>query len=211
MKIMFLGAPGAGKGTRAEIAAKILQIPIIATGDIIRQAVAEKTPLGNQADAFLKEGALVPDEVVTGIVKERLQKPDCEKGFILDGFPRTVPQAEALSKMGIALDLVISVAAPDELIVGRLAGRRVCPACGASYHTQDLPPKEEGVCDRCGGALQTRRDDNPETVRKRLAVYHKETEPLMEFYRAKGRFAEIDGTDIGASAQALRRLLGDIV
>jgi adenylate kinase len=208
MKIMFLGAPGAGKGTLAGIASKELDIPTISTGAIIREAIKNKTPLGLKAEEAMRGGALVSDDVVIGIIQERLAKDDCKRGFILDGFPRTVPQAEALEKMGILMDRIISIEAPDELIIGRLAGRRVCPACGATYHTVNQPSKDNKTCDICGVPLALRRDDEPETIRNRLAVYHEQTEPLKDFYKKHKGFIEIDGTkDIAASTLELGDLL----
>lgn len=193
MKIIFLGAPGAGKGTQAERLSQDLSIPTISTGAIIRQAIQGQTPLGQQAAAYTKTGALVPDEVMIGIIQERLAQPDCAGGYILDGFPRTIEQAEALERLGIKLDAVIEIQADDEFIVARLAGRRVCPVCGATYHMTNRPPKDGVHCD-CGGELIIRADDAPETVRNRLAVYHQQTEPLIDYYRHHGRFISVDGT-----------------
>lgn len=208
MKIIFLGAPGAGKGTQAEIVAARLGIPTVSTGAMIREALKAGTDMGLKAKKFIEAGALVPDDVVIGIIKERLAKSDCAKGFILDGFPRTVPQAEALDRMGVELDRVVSIEVPDESIVARMSGRRVCSACGASYHV-DFNPARDGVnCDKCGTALTTRSDDAPEVVLSRLEVYHSTTEPLKAFYAAKGNLATVDG--VGAveeiSARTLRAL-----
>ncbi len=182
MKIIFLGAPGAGKGTQAEIVSERFGIPTISTGAIIRQAVKDGTPTGLAAKAYMDKGALVPDEVVVNLVKERLAMPDCSCGFILDGFPRTVPQAEALEKMGIRPDAVVSIEVSDEEIIERMSGRRVCPTCGATFHVTSKPSQKEGVCDKCGDALTVRHDDKPEVVLDRLAIYHKTTEPLKDFY-----------------------------
>lgn len=186
MKLILLGPPGAGKGTQADILSKKLDIPTISTGNILRAAVKEGTEIGLKAKSFMDAGQLVPDEVIIGIVAERLQKPDCAKGFILDGVPRTLAQAEAIEKSGIEFDAVLSLEVSDEEIVGRMSGRRACTACGATYHVVAAPPKTEGVCDKCGAALVQRADDKPETVLSRLEVYHAETAPLVEFYRARG-------------------------
>ena len=193
MKIIFLGAPGAGKGTKAEIVAARLGIPTISTGAMIREALKSGTELGLKAKKFIEQGALVPDEVVIGIIKERLAESDCSKGFILDGFPRTVPQAEELDRMGVSLDKVISIEVPDEVIVERMSGRRVCQKCGATYHVADNPSKAGDKCDKCGGELIIRSDDAPEVVLSRLEVYHSTTEPLKDYYAAKGNLGLVDG------------------
>ncbi len=193
MKIIFLGAPGAGKGTQAEVVSERFAIPAISTGAIIRAALAEGTPTGLRAKEFIEKGNLVPDEVVIDIIKERLAKDDCRGGFILDGFPRTVPQAEALDRMGITIDAVVSLEVPSEEIVERMSGRRVCNRCGASYHVQYNPAKDGVHCDRCGEALTTRKDDEPSVVLSRLEVYHTSTEPLKSFYAEKGVLKLIDG------------------
>lgn len=195
MKLMFLGAPGAGKGTQAEIVSKNHSIPTISTGALLRTAMKEGTELGLKAKAFISAGELVPDDVVIGIIKDRLGEDDCKNGFILDGFPRTVPQAKALEDMKIEMDLVISIEVSDESIIKRMGGRRLCSECGASYHTEHIPPKKEGVCDTCGGALMIREDDKPETVISRLEVYHKQTEPLKEFYSERGKLVLVNGID----------------
>lgn len=195
MKLMFLGAPGAGKGTQAEIVSKNHSIPTISTGALLRTAMKEGTELGLKAKAFISAGELVPDDVVIGIIKDRLGEDDCKNGFILDGFPRTVPQAKALEDMKIEMDLVISIEVSDESIIKRMGGRRLCSECGASYHTEHIPPKKEGVCDTCGGALMIRDDDKPETVISRLEVYHKQTEPLKEFYSERGKLVLVNGSD----------------
>ena len=194
MKLIFLGAPGAGKGTQAEIIASKLNIPTISTGNIIREALANGTEMGLKAKAFIEAGKLVPDDVVIGIIKERLADEDCNNGFILDGFPRTIPQAEALDNMGIIIDKVVDIDVPDENIVNRMSGRRVCKACGSSYHIENKKPKVEGVCDACGGELQIRKDDAPETVLDRLNVYHEQTEPLKDFYAKCGKLRSVEGT-----------------
>ena len=193
MKIIFLGAPGAGKGTQAEIVSERLGIPTISTGAIIRGAIKDGTKMGLEAKKFIEQGALVPDDVVIGIVKERLAESDCDKGYILDGFPRTVPQAEALDKMGITLDCVVSLEVSDETIVERMSGRRVCSGCGKTYHTIYNPSKTGDKCDACGVALNIRADDAPEVVRSRLEVYHSTTEPLKDFYREKGNLRLVMG------------------
>lgn len=195
MKIIFLGAPGAGKGTQAEIVSEHFGIPTISTGAIIRQAIKDGTPVGIAAKTYIDNGALVPDDVVIAIIRERLAAPDCVKGFILDGFPRTVPQAEALDRMGIRPDRVISLEVADGVIIDRMGGRRVCGDCGATYHTVSLPPKTEGVCDKCGAALSVRRDDKAEVVRDRLRVYHETTEPLKDFYASIGLLVSVEGAD----------------
>ena len=178
MNFIFLGAPGAGKGTHAQVLAKKYGIPAISTGDIIREALKSGTEMGLRAKSYTETGKLVPDEIVIGIIQERLAAGDCEKGFILDGFPRTIPQAEALDRMGVNIDFVVDLEVPEETILRRLSGRRVCERCGASYNLNDKRPKAEGVCDVCGGTLVQRRDDQPETVKARLKVYHEQTEPL---------------------------------
>ena len=191
MKLILLGAPGAGKGTQAEILCDKLNIPAISTGNILRAAVKEGTPMGLKAKGFMDAGALVPDDVIVGIVKERLAEPDCANGFILDGVPRTIGQAEALESMGVEIDKALNILADEDLIIRRMAGRRVCAKCGASYHIVNKPSAKEGVCDRCGGELVTRKDDEPDTVRDRLKAYHEQTEPLVEFYRTRGKLLDI--------------------
>ena len=195
MKLIFLGAPGAGKGTQADIISKELNIPTISTGDMIREAVINGTEMGLKAKSYMESGALVPDEVVIGIVKERLSKDDCKNGFILDGFPRTIPQAEALDSMGVEIDLVIDLEVSDDIIINRMSGRRVCEKCGKTYHTINKPSKIEGVCDVCTGALIQRKDDHIDTVKTRLETYHKETEPLKDYYEAQGKLKLIDCPD----------------
>jgi len=193
MKIIFLGAPGAGKGTQADKTSNRLGIPTISTGVIIREAVKCGTEMGLKAKKFIEQGALVEDEVVIGIIKERLAKSDCANGFILDGFPRTVPQAIALENMGVELDRVISIEVPDEVISARMTGRRVCPTCGTSYHVTDNPSADGENCDKCNTPLTIRADDAPEVVLSRLAVYHETTEPLKDYYSKKGILKIVDG------------------
>ncbi len=195
MKIIFLGAPGAGKGTQAEIVSEKLGIPTISTGAIIRGAIKNGTEMGLAAKKYTDAGALVPDEVVIGIIRERLAEPDCANGYILDGFPRTVPQAEALDAMGVEMDAVISLEVADEKIVERMSGRRVCDKCGASFHILYNPSAKGSACDKCGSELSVRRDDAPEVVKSRLAVYHESTEPLKDFYAKKGVLRLVEGQE----------------
>ncbi|WP_458700325.1 adenylate kinase [Sulfurospirillum sp. 1307] len=198
MNLMVFGAPGAGKGTQAKYLIEKYGIPQISTGDILRAAIADNTSMGLEAKKYMDEGKLVPDSTIIGIIKDRLSQDDCKKGFILDGFPRTLPQAKALdelmNELGIKLDKVISLDVPDELIVGRITGRRVCKDCGASFHVEFNPSKKENICDYCGGELIVRKDDNAETVKSRLEAYHAQTAPLFDFYKQKGVMVEIDGT-----------------
>ena len=208
MKLILLGAPGAGKGTQAEILCDKLVIPTISTGNILRAAVKEGTPMGLKAKAFMDAGALVPDEVIVGIVKERLTQPDCANGFILDGMPRTIAQGEALEQMGVEIDKVINLVVSDEEITKRMSGRRVCGSCGASYHLVNKRPAVEGKCDRCGGELTIRKDDEPATVLDRLKAYHEQTEPLVEFYRQRGKLVEApDQGSIEANTAYVLKLL----
>ena len=193
MNIIFLGAPGAGKGTQAEKVSAHSGIPAISTGAIIRSAIKTGTPMGTAAKAYTEKGALVPDEVVIGIIKERLAEEDCKNGFILDGFPRTVPQAEALDTMGVKIDLVISIEVSDEAIVDRMSGRRVCDACGASYHVKYNPSKDGVTCDKDGTTLTQRKDDKPEVVLDRLSTYHETTEPIKGYYEGTGKLRIVDG------------------
>lgn len=195
MKLIFLGAPGAGKGTQAEIVSEHLNIPTISTGNIIREALKSGTEMGLKAKEYMDSGKLVPDEVVIGIIQDRLAKDDCANGFILDGFPRTIPQAEALDRMGIIIDRVIDIEVADEVITQRVSGRRVCPACGASYHVDYKKPAVEGVCDKCGDTLVQRKDDHPDTVKERLQVYHDQTEPLKDYYAAAGKLVIVEGQE----------------
>lgn len=194
MKMILLGAPGAGKGTQAEIISKRLSAPIIGTGNIIREAIASGSQLGQQFKSYTDNGKLVPDELVVEMVADRLAKPDCAEGYILDGFPRTVVQAEEFEKMGGKIDSVICLEIADEVIIDRMTGRRICKNCGTPFHIKHNPPKADGVCDKCGGVLEIRKDDAPETVIKRLEVYHEQTEPLVAFYRERGLLTSIDAT-----------------
>ena len=193
MKLILLGAPGAGKGTQAEIIAAKLSIPTISTGNILREAIRNGTETGLKAKSFMDQGKLVPDEVIIGIVEERVAQPDCANGFILDGMPRTIPQAQALEDRGIHFDSVVSIEIEDAVIEQRMTGRRVCGKCGASYHIVANPTKAEGICDSCGSELMIRKDDAPETVRNRLTVFHKETEPLKDFYQKLGKLKLVNG------------------
>ena len=209
MKLILLGAPGAGKGTQAELLAEKLGIPTISTGNILREAIKAGTEVGLKAKAFTDNGQLVPDDVIIGIISERLAKDDCAKGFILDGVPRTIPQAEALENAGIKLDYVVSIEIEDEIIEARMTGRRVCESCGNSYHVVANPPKTEGVCDACGGKLVVRKDDAPETVKNRLEVYHAQTEPLKDFYEKLGNLVKVDGNQaIEACCEAILKAIG---
>ena len=208
MNLILLGAPGAGKGTQAAILAKELSIPTISTGNILRAAVASGSELGKQAKACMESGALVSDEIIIGIIRDRLAEPDCANGYILDGVPRTLGQAEALEENGIKFDHVVSMEISDETIMERMSGRRVGPKCGASYHITAVPPKKEGVCDECGSELITRKDDAPETVKSRLAVYHKETEPLKDFYKTRGVLVPVeDQGSVEATSTAILKVL----
>ena len=193
MRLILLGAPGAGKGTQAEILSKKFSIPTISTGNILRAAMKNGTPLGLKVKEYMDAGNLVPDELIIGIIRVRLSEADCANGYTLDGVPRTIPQAEAMEEAGISIDAVISIEIDDEIIVKRMGGRRVCESCGSSYHLVAVPPKQEGICDSCGGKLVQRKDDDPETVKSRLAVYHKATEPLKAFYSERGLLKPIDG------------------
>lgn len=193
MNIIFFGAPGAGKGTQAEIVSKKLNIPTISTGNIIREAIKNGTEMGLAAKSCIEAGKLVPDETVIGIIKDRLDMDDCKNGFILDGFPRTIPQAEALDKMGVKIDVVLNIEVDDADIIERMSGRRTCPKCGGTYHIIFNPTKKDGVCDSCGAELTIRKDDDPEVVKNRLEVYHNETEPLKGFYEKKGVLKTVVG------------------
>lgn len=203
MNLILLGAPGAGKGTQAEVICSKLSIPAISTGNIIREALSKGTEMGIKAKSYIDAGRLVPDDVVIGIIKERLAKDDCKNGFILDGFPRTIPQAEALDAMGVVIDKVIDIEVSDEAIVNRLSGRRVCYSCGASYHLEYKKPAKEGVCDSCGGELIQRKDDHPDTVLDRLRVYHEQTEPLKDYYSKAGLLRVVEGQEEVAQTTAL--------
>ncbi len=213
MKLIMLGAPGAGKGTQAKKIAEKYNIPHISTGDIFRANIKNGTELGQKAKTYMDQGLLVPDELVVDLVMDRFAQPDCENGYVLDGFPRTIPQAEALDaaleKAGAKIDYAINVEVPDENIINRMSGRRACVACGATYHLVHIPPKKEGVCDSCGKELILRDDDKPETVKKRLDVYHEQTQPLIDYYTQKGALVEVDGTvDMEEVFNAIVKILG---
>ena len=209
MRLVLLGAPGAGKGTQAEILSKLMGIPTISTGNILRAAMKNGTPVGLAAKSYVEAGKLVPDEVIIGIIQERLAQPDCAKGYILDGVPRTIPQAQTMEDMGIEIDCALSIEVDDDVIVRRMSGRRTCKDCSATFHVENNPPKVEGKCDFCGGELTIRADDAPETVKKRLATYHKETEPLKAFYAERGKLRLVDNQpSIEATTEAIRSVLG---
>ena len=209
MKLIMFGAPGAGKGTQAAILSQRLGVPTISTGNILRAAVKNGTPVGLQARSYMDAGKLVPDQVIIGIIAERLEEPDCEKGYILDGVPRTIAQAEALEGAGIEFDCVLDIEVPDEEIRHRMIGRRACPVCGATYHLEAAPPKVEGKCDHCGNTLTQREDDKPETVQSRLSIYHGQTEPLKKFYEERGILKVVPfQPTIEATTQAIMDLLG---
>ncbi len=203
MKLILLGAPGAGKGTQAEKIVDKFGIPAISTGNILRAAVKDGTEMGLKAKSFMDAGQLVPDEVVIGIIKDRLKEKDCENGFILDGFPRTIPQAQALEDAGIEIDKVVDIEVPDEKITKRMSGRRVCAKCANSYHLEYKKPQVDGVCDACGGELIQRKDDAPETVQARLVEYHEMTEPLKDFYQNLGKLVIVEGQEEVADTTAL--------
>lgn len=205
MNLIFLGAPGAGKGTQAEVVCEKLGIPAISTGNMLREAVKNGTPAGLAAKECMDRGDLVPDEVVIGILKDRIAQDDAKNGFILDGFPRTIPQAEALDAMGISIDKVVDIEVPDENIMERMTGRRVCGTCGASYHLMFKKPLKDGICDSCGGELVQRKDDAPETVSDRLRVYHEQTEPLKDFYGKAGKLSVVEG--LGTVSEITERVL----
>ena len=208
MKLILLGAPGAGKGTQAEIICDKLNIPTISTGAILRQAMKDGTEMGLKAKSFIEAGALVPDEVIIGIVNDRLAEDDCKNGFILDGVPRTIAQAEAIDAMGIKIDMALNIVVKDETIIERVSGRRVC-SCGASYHIKYKPSEVEGVCDKCGQPLTIRKDDEPQTVLDRLTNYHELTQPLEDYYRAKGLLVEIDGEQsVDTTTELVLKALG---
>ncbi len=209
MKLIMLGAPGAGKGTQAEILSKKLDIPTISTGNILRAAVKAGTPIGLKAKSFMDAGALVPDDVIIGIIAEALAGPDCANGYILDGVPRTIPQAEAMEAQGVAIDAAVDIEVDDATIVERMSGRRTCEACGASFHVVNNPPKKVGVCDVCGKPLVIRKDDAPETVKARLATYHQQTEPLIAFYRERGKLKTVENQPtIEATTAEIEKALG---
>ena len=212
MNLILLGAPGAGKGTQAELLTQQLQIPSISTGNMLREAVKNGTDLGKEAKTYMDAGNLVPDELILSIVAERTACPDCAKGFILDGVPRTLAQAEALEAKGVRIDHVVSIEIDDAVIEGRMTGRRVCTKCGASYHIVVNPPKAEGICDQCGGQVTTRKDDAPETVRNRLAVYHASTEILKDYYRAQGKLCQVEGDQsIEGANRDILKAIGEVL
>ena len=209
MRVILMGAPGAGKGTQAQVLSEKLNIPSISTGNILREAISAKTQLGLIADTYMTKGNLVPDDIVVSIVKERLNSPDCQNGFILDGFPRTMPQAQSFKDMGITVDYVVSIEISDDEIISRMTGRRCCLSCGTSYHVLHNPPKKENVCDKCGSMLVIRDDDKAETVLERIEVYHKSTEPLKQYYKQTGLLVEICGQDeIATTSGRILKALG---
>ena len=208
MKLILLGAPGAGKGTQAEILSNLLSIPQISTGNILRAAMKAGTPVGLEAKSYVESGKLVPDSVIMGILRERLAEPDCANGYILDGVPRTIPQAESMEELGIEVDKALSLEVEDEVIIKRMAGRRTCRNCSSTFHVVNNPPKKEGVCDHCGGELTIRADDAPETVKSRLATYHRETEPLKAFYEERGKLVCVENRPtIDETTAAIRTAL----
>ena len=209
MRLILLGAPGAGKGTQAEILSRELNIPTISTGNILRAAMKNGTPVGLKAKSYVEAGKLVPDDVIIGIIEERLAQPDCSSGYILDGVPRTIPQAQAMEEKGVGIDWAVSIEVADQVIVERMSGRRTCKNCSQTFHIVNNPPKQEGICDSCGGELTIRKDDAPETVMTRLQVYHKETEPLKDFYAERGKLKTVENQpSIEATTAAIRETLG---
>ena len=209
MRLILLGAPGAGKGTQAEILSRELGIPTISTGNILRAAMKAGTPVGIQAKSYVEAGKLVPDDVIIGIIQERLAQEDCKEGYILDGVPRTIPQAETMEAMGVQIDCALSIEVEDHVIVERMAGRRTCKDCSQTFHVVNNPPKTEGVCDFCGGELTIRKDDAPETVKARLEVYHRDTEPLKLFYAQRGMLKTVENQcSIEATTAEIRKALG---
>ena len=209
MRLILLGAPGAGKGTQAGILSKELNIPTISTGNILRAAMKNGTPVGLKAKSYVEAGKLVPDDVIIGIIEERLAQPDCSNGYILDGVPRTIPQAQAMEEKGVGIDWAVSIEVADQVIVERMSGRRTCKNCSQTFHIVNNPPKQEGICDSCGGELTIRKDDAPETVMTRLQVYHKETEPLKDFYAERGKLKTVENQpSIEATTAAIRETLG---
>ena len=202
MRLILLGAPGAGKGTQADFITEKLGIPVVSTGNLLRSAIAHGTELGKKAASYMDNGSLVPDELVLDLVRERISQPDCQKGMIFDGFPRTLAQAEALDKV-MEVDMVLFLKVEDEAIVQRMSGRRTCPECQTTYHVVSHPPRVEGICDKCGAALGIRKDDRPEVVRQRLAVYHKQTEPIVKYYQQKGLLRVIDSEETVEGTSAL--------
>ena len=209
MRLILLGAPGAGKGTQAEILSRILDVPTISTGNILRAAMKNGTPVGLKAKEYVDAGKLVPDDVIIGIIKERLAQPDCGKGYILDGVPRTIPQAQAMEEMGVAVDCALSIEVEDALIIERMSGRRTCKDCSQTFHIVSNPPKVDGICDFCGGELNIRKDDAPETVKSRLETYHRDTEPLKSFYEDLGKLKTVDNQpSIEATTAEIKKVLG---
>lgn len=209
MRLILLGAPGAGKGTQAEILSRLLDIPTISTGNILRAAMKAGTEVGLKAKSYVESGKLVPDDVIIGIIRERLAQPDCEKGYILDGVPRTIPQAETMEAMGIEIDCALSIEVEDEVIVERMSGRRTCKDCSTTFHVVSNPPKVEGICDVCGGELTIRKDDAPETVKARLVTYHRDTEPLKAFYAERGKLVTVENQPgVEATTAVIREALG---
>ena len=212
MKLILLGAPGAGKGTQAQLLAEKLQIPSISTGNMLREAMELGTELGEKVRVYMDNGLLVSDQLVLEMVRERTERPDCKNGFILDGVPRTLFQAQALSEEGVKIDYVVSIEIDDDVIEGRMTGRRVCTKCGASYHIDVNPPKSEGICDLCGGKVATRKDDEPETVRNRLGIYHRTTEVLKDYYRKRGKLRLVQGDQsIEDTFNDILRAIGETV
>ena len=209
MRLILLGPPGAGKGTQAEVLVEKLGVPQISTGDILRAAVKNGTPVGLKAKEYMDAGDLVPDDVIIGVVKERLTADDCKNGYIFDGMPRTIAQAEALDKQGVVIDSVLSIEVPDDVIIKRLSGRRTCPECGIIYHIETKKPTKDGLCDSCGAALIIRKDDEAETIINRLQTYHKETEPLIDYYKKQGKLKEVGGEfTIAAQTAEVFKILG---
>ena len=208
MRLILLGPPGAGKGTQAEVLVKKLGVPQISTGDILRAAVKNGTPVGLEAKAYMDAGNLVPDDVIIGVVKERLTADDCKNGYIFDGMPRTIAQAEALDTQGVTIDTVLSLDIPDDILIRRLGGRRICPDCGIIYHIETKRPAKEGICDNCGAALITREDDEIETLMNRLQTYHKETAPLIGYYKSQGKLKVVDAIGIENQTAAVLKVLG---
>jgi len=209
MRLILLGPPGAGKGTQAEALVNKLHVPQISTGDILRDAVKRGTPVGLKAKTYMDAGDLVPDDVIIGVVKERLERPDCQSGYIFDGMPRTLVQAEALDEQGVLIEVVLSIEVPDDVIITRLGGRRSCPECGIVYHIVTKQPAKEGICDVCFTELITRVDDNTETIKNRLQTYHEQTKPLKSYYQAQGKLKTVDGTlNVADSIIETFRVLG---
>ena len=209
MRLILLGAPGAGKGTQAEILSRLLDIPTISTGNILRAAMKAGTEVGLKAKSYVESGKLVPDDVIIGIIRERLAQPDCAKGYILDGVPRTIPQAETMEAMGVEIDCALSIEVEDEVIVERMSGRRTCKDCSATFHVVSNPPNVEGKCDLCGGELSIRKDDAPETVKARLVTYHRDTEPLKAFYAERGKLVTVNNQPgVEATTAVIREALG---